>query len=116
MEDKNRVIINKDLKSKCYNDIIENEMKETFLGGFKTLHKDPFFASVVMDKSSLVALEKKLRKNTEQMFYSQGDLTGIRHHAYWSKKYKCFLGWRVVPSNLKEEPFGYSLKLEQELS
>jgi hypothetical protein len=111
--DPNRVVIGENLKSRFYNDNVEMKLEEEFIGGFKTLRNDPFFASVILDKGSMNGVEKELKNDTERFWHSTGDFTRIKHLTYWSEEYECFLAWRCVPENVEKTSFGYTLDLKE---
>ena len=98
-EDPNRIVVSKNLKSKWYDHNVEIGFKEEFIGGFKTLRNDPFFMTTVSDKRSMKKIEHDCI-NRGHYFHSTGDFTGIKHIAYWSEEYGCFLAWRLVPERL----------------
>jgi len=111
VNDPNRIEIGKNLKSQFYNENEEMGLKEEFIGGFKTLRNDSFFASVILDKVSMNSIEKELKNDTGRFWHSTGDFTGIKHIAYWSGEYECFLAWRCIPENVNETSYGFSLDL-----
>ena len=98
-DDPNRVVIKDYLKSQFYKDNVELGLKEEFIGGFKTLRNDPFFASVISNKGSMKKIEDDCI-NRGHYFHSTGDFSGIKHIAYWSTEYECLLAWRLVPEGL----------------
>jgi len=109
--DPNRVVVGDCLKSKFYENNVEMGLTEEFIGGFKTLRNDPFFTSVVLDGGSMKKIEDDCI-NRGHYFHSTGSFTGIKHIAYWSEEYGCFLAWRLIPNKLNKEPYGYSIDLK----
>jgi len=91
---------------------VELGLKEEFIGGFKTLRNDPFFSSVILDKGSMKKIEEDCI-NRNHYFHSTGDFSGIKHIAYWSAEYNCFLAWKCVPKTLEKTPFGYTFDFSE---
>ena len=98
-EDDNRVVIGKTVKSKVF-DMTQKDYTEQFIGGFKTLSNDEFFNSVVPNKQDLIRIENEIKGNEERCFHTQGDFSGIKHIAFWSNEYNCFLAWKHTPKGL----------------
>jgi len=97
-EDTNRVEIGNNLVSKFSKENKELNLKEEFIGGFKTLSNDPFFKSVT--HTNIKDVENGLMNNPNTFFHSEGEVTGIKHIAYFDVMRGCFLVWRLIPNHL----------------